>query len=172
MSSSSRTVRRVCAARLAGSQGALGDYPPAYAAWASSVKQLAGAVVTWPASLAPTSLAGKPAARFTAAKYAELFNARKIDPTLTQTADRNNNVYIIAPPSVLAIKNLDQQLAAAGSPNNPRETTLYQESLWQKLGLPDLSGPVKWIAIGGATLGVGLLAFRLIPSRRGRAATA
>lgn len=169
---SSRTVRRVCAARLAGSQGALGDYPPAYAAWASSVKQLGGAVVTWPASLAPTSLATKPAARFTTAKYVELFNARKIDATLTQTADKTGNVYVIAPPSVLAIKDLDRQLSTAGSPNNPAEAALYQESLWQKLGLPDLSGPVKWLAIGGVAFGAGVLALKLFPSRRGRAAIA
>lgn len=184
-----RTVRRVGAARLAGDRRPmrwhriggtdtsptligvpLGDYPPAYASWASSVKQLGGVVTTWPASLAPTANATKPAARFTTAKYVELFNTRKIDTTLSQSADKTGNVYVLAPASVLSIRNLEAQLSAAGSPNNPQEAALYQESLWQKLGLPDLSGPAKTIALVAA-LGAGVVvAAKLLPRGRHRAA--
>lgn len=151
--------RRVAAAR------ALGDYPAPYAAWASSAKALGAAVTTWPASLAPTANAGKPAARFTTASYGAAFNARKIDPKAVQSADKTGNVYVLAPADVLAIKNLNAQLAAAGSPNNPKEAAIYTESLWQKFGLPDLSGPAKMALTIASVLGAVGLVLKFAPRR-------
>jgi len=157
------TYRRV-RARVHASQ--LGDWPPAYASWASSVKSAGGSATTWPKSLAPTANAGKPAAKFTTAAYGAAFNARKIDATLSQTADKTGYVYVLAPASVLAIKNLDAQLAEAGSPNAPKEAAIYEQTIWQKLGLPDLSNAAKAIAIGGGVLLAGALALKFIPAPR------
>lgn len=121
--------------------GTLGDFPEDYARWVAAVKLLGGVPVVWPKQLAPTSLAGKPAARYTSATYAKLFNAGKISPRIPQSATPTGYVYVLAPTD--AVKAAIDLAKLTKS----EEAALPKESLLDRV-LPGASAYVKWGAIG------------------------
>lgn len=73
-----------------------------YAAWLANIQGQGGVAVTVPANV-PSALqayVGQPAARYTNAQYAALWNAGRIDPNAPQVAANNGQyVYVVAPAS-------------------------------------------------------------------------
>lgn len=138
-------VRRGRRIRLA----SLGDYPPAYATWVSAVKYAGGAAVVWPASLAPTANAGKPAARYEKATYDALVKAGRLTLSSNDKLSASGYVYVLAPADAIAAA---KQLATI---TRREEDLLPRESLLDRW-LPGVSGYVKLGLMAGA--GVALLA--------------
>lgn len=158
-----RLVRRRLELVSSGEQ--LGDYPPAVSSWANTVKANGGAVVVWPGetldhgALPPAENAGKPAARYSSAKYGQLFNAGKIDPSASQTQASNGDVYVLAPADVIA--------AAPGLIKvTSSEEAGLEAGFWEKLGLPNLSKYARYGVYGVALVAAILLAVKFLPSPR------
>jgi len=76
-----------------------------YASWLAQVQAQGGAAVTLPSNV-PAALqayVGEPAARYSNAQYAALWNAGRIDYNAPQVAANNGQyIYVVAPASVWA----------------------------------------------------------------------
>lgn len=73
-----------------------------YQEWYAAVKRLGGAPVTLPDNVPDMmrQYSGRPAARYDAATYANLFNAGQIDANTPQVMSNTNAyAYVVAPPS-------------------------------------------------------------------------
>lgn len=78
----------------------LGDVGQAYTDWVQQVQDAGGAAVTWPLTF-NDQYVGLSAARYPSALYAQLYNARQIDPNAPQRASGSNAyVYVLASDAV------------------------------------------------------------------------
>lgn len=122
-----------------------------YSSWVASVQAEGGTATTLPFDI-PFASAGVPAARYTNALYASLFNAGQIDPNAPQSAAPNGQyVYVAAP---FDLTNVPPTMTAFQRAENAVFST--GDSAASALGLPSLNSIQDFLTNTGKEILVGV----------------
>lgn len=116
------------------------DAGPAWRSWRDGIVAMGGAAVTWPFKTGIYAAHfGKAAARFSAATYADNFNAGRLDRTAaTQTGA--GNVFVLAPAD--AVAQMPQgPMTAVQAAANAGFTAIDKAA--DAVGLPDLGAAIR-----------------------------